>query len=221
MPDRPSLAATTRTVTGKKVRRLRREGITPGVVYGTVVETPVSVSLDTHDLERLYHNYGASTLVDINVDETDDYTVYIRNLQTNPVTRQPLHAEFYAPNLTIAMTANVPIVLVGESESTEGVVTQIRDFIELSGLPTDIPAAIEVDISGLLELDDFVAVGELEYGDNIELITDPEEALVRLIEVRVIEEDIEEEPTDEELEEGEMVEGEEGDEEAGSEEDAE
>jgi large subunit ribosomal protein L25 len=216
MPDRPNLTAEKRTTIGKKVKRLRRRGNTPAVVYGTVVTEPIPISVSERDLDRTYHAYGNTSLIDVSVEEDETYTVYLRNLQIDPVSRQLLHAEFFAPDLTVAMTASVPIVTFGVSTSTEGIVTQMRDTVDVNGLPSDIPSAFEVDISGLEQIDDSIYIGELHLPEGVTLITDPDELIARLIVVRAVEEEV----VEEELEELEGVEAAEEAEEAADEEES-
>jgi large subunit ribosomal protein L25 len=91
------------------------------------------------------------------------------------------------------MSASIPVHLVGESPNMDGVVTQLRDSVEAEGLPTDLPGAIEVDVSGLEEIDDTVWAGDLTMPNAVELLTDPEEPLVRLMAVRIEVEEVEEE----------------------------
>ena len=210
MPDRPTMEAEERTILGKKVKRLRREGKVPAVIYGTLVENPIPVTVDERDLNRTYIDYGNISLVDVNLNG-DVHTVYIRTIHQHPVTRVPMHAELFAPNLLVRMTASIPIILVGESPNLDAVVTQLRDSVDVDGLPTDLPGAIEVDVTGLEEIDDTVWVSDLTMPDGVDLVTDEEEPIVRLMEVRI---EIEEEEIDEELEgvegeEGEAAEGEE------------
>ena len=210
MPDRPTLPVSKRSVVGKKVKALRREGKVPAIIYGTVVEEPLAVTVDTRELDRMYHDYGNISLIDVTVEEGDDYTVYIRNVQAHPISRRPLHAEFFAPNLLVVMTTSIPVNMVGESPNFDGVVTQVRDTIEVEGLPTDIPGVVEVDVSELVEIDDSIYASEISLPETVTLMTDPEELLVRLMEVRVVEEEEEvEEIEGEELPEGEVPEGEE------------
>lgn len=204
MPERPELTAEERTIIGKRVKRLRREGLVPGIIYGTLVEDPIPVSLDARELNRTYIDYGNFSLVDVHLNG-DTHTVYIRSVQQDPVTRQPLHAELFSPNLLVSMTASIPVILIGESPNLDAVVTQLRETVEVEGLPTDIPGAIEVDVSNLVEIDDTVWVSDLTMPEGVEIITDEEEPIVRLMEVRI---EVEESDEDElEGEEGEEVEG--------------
>ncbi|MFW6075067.1 MAG: hypothetical protein ACOC9Y_05680, partial [Chloroflexota bacterium] len=132
MPDRPVLEAVERTIIGKKVKYLRRDGKVPAIVYGTLVDEPIPVTLETKDLYRTYIDYGNISLIDVHLNG-DVHTVYIRNVHQHPVTREPLHAELYAPNLTVTMSAAVPVILVGESPNMDGVVAQRR--LERLALP--------------------------------------------------------------------------------------
>lgn len=192
MPSRPTLNAEERTLTGKKVRSLRREGRLPAVVYGPVVPAPVALTLDSRDLDRTYHAYGSSTLVDVAVGE-QTYTVYIRNVQAEKIGRAPIHAELFAPNLQATLDVTVALMLVGEATNHDGALTQMRDSIELRGRPAAIPSAVEVDISGLAEVDDAINVGDLPLPEGVELLTDPAEPVVRIIGTRAMLAELEEE----------------------------
>ena len=209
MPDRPELTAEERTIIGKRVKVLRRQGLVPAVIYGTLVDEPISVSLDARELYRTYIDYGNISLVDVHLNG-DTYTVYIRTVQRDPVSRNPLHAELFAPNLLVRMTASIPIITIGLSPNLDGVVTQLRDSVEVEGLPTDIPGAIEVDVTVLEEIEDTIWAGDLTLPGDVDLLTDEDEALVRLMEVRIELEEPEEDA--EALEGAELEEGEEAEE---------
>lgn len=206
MAQAVSLEANKRTMTGKRVRQLRAKGQIPAVIYGTVVPDPISITVAERDLLRTYQAVGGSTMIDLNVDG-DSYTVYIRNLHMNPVARKPLHAEFFAPNLLMAMTASVPIHLRGEPDNDRLIVMHTRDSVELHGLPANLPGAMDVDISGLVAVDDSIFVRDLPLPEGVELVTDPDELIVRLTEPRVAE--AEEEVAVEGVEGEEAAEGEE------------
>jgi large subunit ribosomal protein L25 len=188
MAHQYSLEATKRTMTGKRVRKLRMNGQIPAVIYGTVVQDPISITLEERDLMRTYQAIGGSSLMDLHLDG-DTYAVYIRNLHMNPIKRRPIHAEFFAPDLLVAMTAPVPLHLVGEIEDDRLVVMQTRDTIELRGLPEQLPGAFDVNISGLVEVDDSIFVRDLIAPEGVEIITDEDEMIVRLTEPRMVSEE--------------------------------
>jgi large subunit ribosomal protein L25 len=121
--------------------------------------------------------------------------------------------------LLVAMTAPVPLHLVGEIEDDRLVVMQTRDTIELRGLPEQLPGAFDVNISGLVEVDDSIFVRDLIAPEGVEIITDEDEMIVRLTEPRmVLEEEEAEEAEAAEAAAEEAADGEEPDAESGEDE---
>lgn len=199
-----------RTLLGKKVKQLRRAGQVPGVVYGPVVDGTVPVTVDRREFDRFYQTAGHSTLFTLKWDGGEQ-TVFIREVQADPVRRDPLHIDFFAPNLRMVLRTMVPIVLHNANEEAEGVLTQTRSEVEIEALPTAIPHQIDADISGLAEVGDSLRAGDLTLPEGVTLIADEDELLVTLS----AETQEEPEPVEEELEEGEeAAEGDEGDEDA-------
>jgi large subunit ribosomal protein L25 len=92
------LMAEPRTVVGKQVKQLRREGLIPGVVYGPGLggNATIQVSVNRRDLERAYAAYGSKTLITLQWDGGSK-RVYIRELQADPVKRTPIHVDFFVP----------------------------------------------------------------------------------------------------------------------------
>jgi large subunit ribosomal protein L25 len=179
MAERHTIQASVRTIQGKETKRLRREGQLPGVVYGPIVPDPISVTVDMKELDRMYHAYGSNLLVDLTVDG-GTYPVYMRTVTMDRLVRLPQHVEFYAPNMRIVMNASVPVLLVGQPENTDGLLTQARETIDIRGLPDALPSSFEVDISVLAEIDQAIHVSDLTVPDGVELLTDPEEMIVKL-----------------------------------------
>lgn len=98
MAEHPTLQATVRTVVGKKVKRLRRQGQTPAVLYGPVVSQPLPITVDARAFAQVYHRAGTTSLVDILLDG-QVYSVFIREVAIHPVSREVQNVEFYAPDL--------------------------------------------------------------------------------------------------------------------------
>lgn len=180
MPDYDKLTAEPRSLMGKEVKRLRRDGILPGIVYGPAVEEPQKIRMETRDFDRVFHSSGTTTLVDLSVGQ-QTHTVFIRGVQRDPVRNTFLHAEFYAPNLNQILEVTVPIVTIGQpAEDTLGVVGHGRADVQVRGLPAEIPQHLEIDLAGLKEIDDVLTVGDLRVPSGIEVITPGEEMVVRL-----------------------------------------
>ncbi len=199
------LRAEPRSILGKKVKRLRREGLIPGVVYGPVIDDPVAVSVDHWTFAKFYAAHGHATLLTLNMDDGDQQ-VFIHEVQVEPVKHTPLHIDFFAPNLRQALVATVPIALHNVSGDAEGVLTTLRTEIEVRGLPTAIPPQIDGDLSELMEVGDALRVSHLHLPEGVEAITDQDE-VIAMLSAESAPEPVEE-PEGEEAEEG--VEGEGG-----------
>lgn len=206
MADELILMAEPRTIHGKQVKRLRREGIVPGVVYGPVIDNTISVSVDRRSFDKFYWQHGHSTIFKLRWDGGEE-TVLIREVQTDPVRQDPLHIDFFAPNLRVTLRAMVPVVLHGGNEEMEGVLNTILSEVEVEALPMNLPHQIDADISTLHEVGDHLTVSDLTMPEDVELVTDPGETIATVVAERAEEEPEEEEAV--EVEEGEVAEGEE------------
>jgi large subunit ribosomal protein L25 len=174
-----SFPAQLRTVTGKQVRRLRREGMIPGIVYGPVVEGTVPVMVDRRTFMKFYQSHGHSTLIDLQWDGGVE-SVFIREVQVDPVRRDPLHIDFFAPNLRRVIRAMVPLVLHNANSSAQAIFTEIRTDVEVEALPDRIPAQLDVDVSGLENVGDSLHVRDLTVPAGIELVTDGDELIAQM-----------------------------------------
>lgn len=203
MADELTLRAEPRTVLGKKVRRLRREGLVPGVVYGPVLSETVSVSVNRRDFDKFYNRVGHSTIVNLEWDGGKQ-PVLIREVQIDPVRRDTLHIDFFAPNMRQKLQSAVPVILHNLSEDAHGVLQHVLNEVMVEALPNDLPHQIDVDVAGMLAVGDTLHVSDLSVPNGVEMITDGEELIASLIA-----EAVEEEPEEAAEEEG--AEGEEGD----------
>ncbi len=180
MPDYVKLTAEPRSTMGKEVKRLRRVGVLPGIVYGPAIDEPQKIRIETRDFDRVFQNAGSTTLIDLTVGQ-QSHTVFIRGVQRDPVRRTFLHAEFYAPNLTRILEVTVPVLTIGHpAEGTMGVVGHGRADVQVRGLPTAIPQHLEIDLAGLKEIDDVLTVSDLKIPSGIEVVTPADEMIVRL-----------------------------------------
>lgn len=188
MADHQKLAAQPRDILGKKVKQLRRSGLLPGIVYGPAVTTTRPVMIDAHAFEQVFRHAGTTALVDLALDG-DTHTVFIRDVQVDPVWKSVLHIDFYAPNLSQPMVASVPIVMVGELAPTvDGVLTRGLQDIEVRALPENVPHQVEADISGLDEVNSTLFVSDLVLPSNAELVTPATEIVVQLTPPQFVEE---------------------------------
>ncbi|MBX6754154.1 MAG: 50S ribosomal protein L25 [Thermorudis peleae] len=187
MAEHPTLQATVRTVVGKKVKRLRRQGKTPAVLYGPVVAQPLPITVDARAFAQVYHRAGTTSLVDILLDG-QVYSVFIREVAVHPVSREVQNVEFYAPDLQRPVVVTVPVVGVGAlPPDVVGVVAYPRAELEVRALPQNVPTQIEVDLSVLNPDRLVIHAGEIPLPAGVELVTDPDEVVV-VVEEETVEE---------------------------------
>ena len=195
-----------REVTRKANKQLRRRDIVPGVVYGHNVD-PANVQMARRDFENVYLRAGSTTLVDLKIGDGTSRKVFIHDVQRSATNHQLSHVDFMVVNLKEDITVNVPLTLVGESplvESKEGMLIQQIEHLAVRSLPMDIPPVIEVDISGLVELDQAIHVSDLDLPDKVQVLTPLDEMIVKITEMPImyVEEEVEEAEEAEEGEEG-------------------
>jgi large subunit ribosomal protein L25 len=197
------LAVTPRSILGKKVKGLRQQGMTPANIYGHGIPSR-AVQVPTPDLARTIRIAGRNTMLQVHVEgEKKRRPVFIRDVQRNPTTDEFLHVDFYQVSLKEKIRLEVPLVVVGEAPAVavyHGILLQSVNAISMEGLPTDLPPHIEVDVSGLEEIDDAIHVKDLDVSPDVTLLVDPELVVAKVAAPRLVEE-VEEE-VEEELEEG-------------------
>jgi large subunit ribosomal protein L25 len=223
--DRPSLAVQERSERGSRAsRRLRRQGLVPGVLYGGSHDDPVAFTVGHHEFRNLLHK--GATLFDVEIGGEKKVPVIIKDQQTHPVRDETMHVDLLEVRLDEKIHAEVTIELVGGEDSpgvdAGGVLDQPTREIGIEALPTDIPEQIVVDVSGL-EMNQTLTLAEVTVPANVTLLDEnPEEiTIASVVPPTKVEEPEVEEETALVGEDGEPIEGEapaEGGEEAGGDE---
>jgi large subunit ribosomal protein L25 len=197
---RPKLSVQPRSVRGKEVAKLRREGTLPGVVYGAGTDsTPIAI--DAREFDVFRRQSGRHAVVDLHLDGDRAKPVLLQAIQEHPVSRKPLHVDFLVVNMEEERNVEVPILIVGESEAVEklgGVLLHLRDAVMVRAKPDDIPSGVELDITPLVDFDQTLHASDLQVPAGATLLTELSEAVARVQPPRV-----EEEPEPVEAEEGE------------------
>lgn len=169
-----------REVTGKQVSKMRRQGITPGVVYGHKVDS-YPVQMETHATTLLMKKITPTTLVTLDLGGKKT-KVIVRDRSYDVVTGALLHLDFLALSMTEMLRANVAIELVGEApvldEVPNTLINHVLNELEIEALPNDMLERIEVDLSSIANVEDSITVGDLKLGDKITILTPAEEVIV-------------------------------------------
>ena len=164
MAERKQLKAKKREVTGRKVKQLRKEGLLPANIYGADAKSQ-AVEVELREFEKTLSEVGETEILDLKVgQESKVRPVLIHNVQLDPVTDTPLHADFLQIDLTKKVTINIPITFEGEAPAVKnglGVLLEILNELEVEALPTNLPSEIKVDLSNLTEVDQAITVGDL------------------------------------------------------------
>ena len=214
------LALTPRDTSGgsRATRRLRRTGQVPGVLYGGEGE-PVSFTVDARELRHALAARGA--VLELAIDGSSTPAV-LKDAHYHPVRGETLHVDFLRVRLDVAIHATVLLDLVGAEDAPGvkegGVLEQVSHQLNIEALPTAIPEAIVVDVSGM-EIAATMHLSEITAPEGVEFLDDPEETIIATVVVPTEVEEPEEIEEETELigEDGEPIEApdEEGEESAG------
>jgi large subunit ribosomal protein L25 len=170
-----------RTVLGKKVKQLRNDGIVPVTVYGPNI-APVNLQVPYRPLEVALMKAGGTNIIDMKVGGKT-LKVLARDVQRNPIKGFILHVDFFAIDADSKITTAVPVQFIGESpavSSGKGILTAGINNITVETLPSKLINVIEVDLSTLEKVGDAITVADLDLGDDVTVLSDSEETIVRI-----------------------------------------
>lgn len=186
-----------RSITGKKVKRLRRGGFVPAILYGHEIDS-IPLKVEERELRHILSQAGGSRLINLKLGEDGNPRMALANeVQRDIITGDILHVDFYQVVMTEKLTADIPLVFVGKAPAItsdeEAVLTQRLNTVEVECLPGDLIQSIEVDLSGLEEIGQAIHVKDLQVPSSIEILNDDEEVVAEIVMAARIEEVVEEE----------------------------
>jgi large subunit ribosomal protein L25 len=162
----------------RAVRRLRRGGRVPGVLYGGGAE-PLGFDADERELRHALAGSGA--VLDLSVDGGKATPVVLKEAQRHPVRGETIHVDLLRVRLDQAITAVVPIELAGVDDAPGvkegGILEQITREINVEALPTAIPESIVHEV-GEMQIGETIVLGALTPPDGVTLLDDPEETVI-------------------------------------------
>lgn len=162
-----------RDLIGRKVKNLRRDGMVPATVYGKKIPSQ-TIAVSGADFAKTYATAGETGLIELTVDSSMS-PVLIHNVQRHAVTEAVLHVEFYHVDLKENVHTKVPLVFVGDAPvvtEKKGVILSLLSEVDVEALPTELPEKIEVDISGLFEVNQELKVSDLKVPTGVTLLTE-------------------------------------------------
>jgi len=199
------IKAVERKLKGRKVKRLRKEGVLPANIFGKKVKS-TAIKIALADFEKVYKEVGETGIVEIVLGKTKR-PVLIHNIQVDPASDIPIHVDFLQIDLKEKVTAQVPVELVGESPAEKqalGTVVLHLDEIEVEALPKDLLEKFEVNIGNLTEVDQAVFVKDLSFDKKkVEVKMGGDEIIVKVEPLRKEEEEVKPQVEEEVVPEGE------------------
>lgn len=176
MSERVIIKAAPRTIVGKKVAQLRRQGRLPANVYGRGIASQ-AIDLDAREFSRTIKSAGLRAMIQLDVEgEAAPRYVILRGLERKGGTGDPMHIDFFQVDPEQPITANVPLRFTGEAPAVRdlaGTLLSNIDVISVRCKPLDIPDGFTVDLGGLKSFDISIKVGDLEAMAGVEIVTEP------------------------------------------------
>ena len=197
-----TIKASKRELVGRSLNTLRNQGFVPAIVYGYGID-PTPVQVNAREFEHTLKRAGRTSLIDLQIDDSQSVKVFIQDVQVHPVKLNILHADFHAVNLEEEIETEVPIVLVGEPAAIRnniGVLQRGLESLTVRAKPADIPHEIEVNVEDLAEIDQTIYVADIKPSGNYKITSDPEEMVVKIVPVQLEPEEVTEEAEEEEQE---------------------
>ncbi|MFO8101689.1 MAG: 50S ribosomal protein L25 [Dehalococcoidia bacterium] len=176
-----------RAVRGKKVKALRRAGITPANIYGHGIESR-AVQANTDALEKTLAKAGYTQLITLKNPADKDRRVLLKDLQRDILSSQLLHVDFHQVKLTDKVKVSIPIIFEGEAKASRRNDLNVLEYlnsIDVECLPTEIPENITVNISELAEAGDRLLVSDLTLDDRISVSTHQDDILIAVSQAKM------------------------------------
>lgn len=169
-----------RDVFGSAVSKLRAKGLVPAELYGHGIEN-LHLVVPTADFRRVYKEAGENQIVNIEVDGKK-FPTLIHDVQLDPLKDEILTIDFYQVRMDEKIEAHVPIEVIGVSSAVKGggILVKAMDEITVEALPGEIPAKIQVDISGLDEIGKSIYVRDLKISEKIKVQVSPNTVIVTI-----------------------------------------
>lgn len=183
--DKIEINASIRTAGKGSCRKLRSEKNIPAVLYGPKTK-PLNIFIEERDAVKYTKHGYENTIFVLKSDDkaVNGQQVLKKSLSVHPVSRKPLHIDFYVPDMTQTVHVNVELDFTGKSQGEKdgGVFNAVRREIEIECLPSEIPDKFEVDISAM-NMNDTLHVSDLNLG-NVKIITPVELTICSVAEVK-------------------------------------
>lgn len=170
--------------------KVRATGFIPAVIYG-FNQASRNIKVKKHDFLKAFAIAGEFNLVDLSIDETAPAKVIIKDVQRDGLTGGVIHIDFYQVDMSKKITAEIPLNFIGEAKAIKelgGTLVKNMATVEVECLPGDLVSQIDVDISVLVNFDQFIRLHDLILPRGLDLAQETNEAVIGVVETKAEEE---------------------------------
>lgn len=166
---------------GRAVKKLRRAGQVPGVVYGREFGQPLAIAIDARELRDAMQGRGLNAVINLAIKGRGTTPVMVSDHQVDVVSRHLIHIDLHAVNLNEVVQANVPVLCVGSAPGVRagGILDVVLHEVTVEALPAEIPDHVEVDV-GELQINQTIHLRDIKPPKGAKLVDDPGAIVVSL-----------------------------------------
>jgi large subunit ribosomal protein L25 len=188
-----SLEVKIRKIQGKKTKSLKKTGIIPAILYGPEIKNAL-LEVSLKEFKKVLKEAGENTMIELKAEgaEKKEYAVLIKDVVCGPTSSDPIHIDFYQPNLSKELEASIPLEFVGSAPALQlgGTLLKNMQELKIKSLPQNLPHNIKVDISNLNTFEDSILVKDLILPENVKVVDNLEETVVKVMEPEKVEEEL-------------------------------
>ncbi|MFA5249536.1 MAG: 50S ribosomal protein L25 [Candidatus Paceibacterota bacterium] len=188
-----SLEAKKRKIQGKQTKNLKRAGTVPAILYGPEIEN-ISIEVNAKDFRKVLKEAGENTMIGLKIEGAakKEYAVLIKSVANDPILSEPIHVDFYQPNLSKELEADIPLEFVGIAPALQLGGTLIKNVQSLTvkSLPQNLPHSIKIDVGSLKTFEDVILAKDLSLPENVKIVGNIEEVVAQVMEPEKVEEEL-------------------------------
>jgi len=177
----------------RALSKKREKGMTFGVLYGPGLKN-IPLEVGTKEFDKVHQSAGESSLVSLDsTDNSKKYLVLINDVQTDPLSGELIHIDFYQPNLEKKVEVSVPLHFEGIPPAVKELGgTLVKNFseLEIKAFPQKLPQAIKVVVDKLITFDDVITIKDLTVPEGVDILKQEDEIIALVVPIENIEEEI-------------------------------
>lgn len=173
----------TRTVLGKRVKHLRKEGLIPAELFGRGLENR-HLTVSEKEFNKIYEKAGEHTLINVVTEEGERLPAFITDVSREPLSGKLLSIDLHQVKMDEKTRVKVPIEFLGEAPAVKAgfVVVKVLGEVEVEALAVSIPPKFEIDLSNLEKAGDSLSAKDIKVPDGVRILSAPETVIVTVTE---------------------------------------